>query len=87
MGFLTKAGRFMYAGARAHAEWEITMARNILGDRRRLFVLGLMLLPILIGGYVFADEIANGIPQYMGGKHAYSHSFFNTKIFIASILI
>ncbi|ABW67157.1 sulfite exporter TauE/SafE family protein [Desulfosudis oleivorans] len=87
MGFLTKAGQFMYAGARAHAEWEITMARNILGDRRRLFVLGLMLLPILIGGYVFADEIANGIPQYLGGKHAYSPSFFTTKIFIASILI
>ena len=87
MRFLKKTGQFLYAGARAHAEWEITMAKNILGDRRRLFVLGLMLLPILIGGYVFADEIANGIPQYLGGKHAYSPSFFTTKIFIASILI
>ena len=87
MRFLKKTGQFLYAGARAHADWEITMAKNILGDRRRLFVLGLMLLPILIGGYVFADEIANGIPQYLGGKHAYSPSFFTTKIFIASILI
>jgi len=87
MRFLKKTGQFLYAGARAHADWEITMAKNILGDRRRLFVLGLMLLPILIGGYVFADEIANGLPQYLGGKHAYSPSFFTTKIFIASILI
>ncbi|MFZ5562827.1 MAG: sulfite exporter TauE/SafE family protein, partial [Thermodesulfobacteriota bacterium] len=74
MRFLTKVGRFMYAGAQAHAAWEISTARTILGDRRRLFVLGLMLLPILIGGIVFADEIANGLPQYLGGKTAYSPS-------------
>lgn len=87
MRFLTRAGRFMYAGAQAHAEWEIRTAMTILGDRKRLFVLGLMLLPIIIGGIAFADDIAGALPDYIGGKHAYSPSFFTTKIFLASILI
>jgi uncharacterized protein len=87
MNFLTKAGQFMYEGARAHADWEIRTAKIILGDKKRLLVLGLMLLPILLGGIVFADEIAGELPKYLGGKTAYSPSFFTMKIFIASILI
>ncbi|MEW6076610.1 MAG: sulfite exporter TauE/SafE family protein [Thermodesulfobacteriota bacterium] len=87
MRFLTKAGQFLYAGAQAHAEWEISTARTILSDKRRLLVLVLMLLPILIGGVVFADDIAGGLPGYLGGKTAYSPSFFTMKVFIASILI
>jgi uncharacterized protein len=87
MRFLTKVGQFLYAGAQAHAEWEISTARTILSDKRRLLVLVLMLLPILIGGVVFADDIAGGLPGYLGGKTAYSPSFFTMKIFIASILI
>ncbi len=87
MRLLKRVGRFMYAGAQAHANWEIRTAGVILGDRRRLLVLGLMLLPILIGGIVFADNIADGLPDYLGGKTAYSPSFFTMKIFIASILI
>jgi uncharacterized membrane protein YfcA len=87
MNFFTKAGQFLYEGARAHADWEIRTARTILGDKKRLLVLGLMLLPILVGGIVFADEIAGELPKYLGGKTAYSPSFFTMKIFIASILI
>jgi uncharacterized protein len=87
MNFLTKAGQFLYEGSRAHADWEIRTAKIILGDKKRLLVLGLLLLPILIGGIVFADEIAGGLPHYLGGKTAYSPSFFTMKIFIASILI
>ncbi|MCU0597857.1 MAG: sulfite exporter TauE/SafE family protein [Desulfobacterales bacterium] len=87
MNFLTKTGQFLYEGARAHADWEIRTAKTILGDKKRLLVLGLMLLPILIGGIVFADEVAGELPKYLGGKTAYSPSFFTMKIFIASILI
>jgi uncharacterized protein len=87
MNFLTKAGQFLYEGARAHADWEIQTAKTILGDKKRIFVLGLLLLPILIGGYVFADEISGGLPKLLGDKTAYSPSFFTMKIFISSIFI
>lgn len=87
MKLLTTVGRLLYAGARAHADWEIQTANTILTSRKRLFVLGLLLLPILIGGIVFAEDIATEIPKYLGGKTAYSPSFFTMGVFISSIFI
>ncbi len=87
MSFFKQWAQFMLAGAKAHARWEKQMSDNILGSRKRLLVLGLCLLPVLIGGIAFADQLATGIPDVLGGKKAYSPSFFTTGIFLASILI
>jgi uncharacterized membrane protein YfcA len=87
MNFVRKMGQMMYLGARAHADWEIEMAGNILRSRKRLMVLGLLMLPILIFGVVFAEDVASGLPNFIGGKTALSPSFFTPTIFIASILI
>ncbi len=72
---------------KAHAQWEIEVSNTILHDRKRLVILGLLLIPIILGGVVFASEIAETIPQFLGGKKAYSPAFFTSGIFIASILI
>jgi uncharacterized membrane protein YfcA len=87
MSFFKQWAQFMLAGAKAHARWEKEMSDNILGSRKRLLVLGLFLLPVLIGGIAFADQLTTGIPDFLGGKKAYSPSFFTTGIFLASILI
>ena len=87
MNFFKQWAQFMLAGAKAHARWEKEMSDNILGSRKRLMVLGLFLLPIIIGGIAFADQLATGMPDVLGGKKAYSPSFFTTGIFLASILI
>jgi uncharacterized membrane protein YfcA len=87
MNFFKQWAQFMLAGAKAHARWEKEMSDNILGSRKRLVVLGLFLLPVLIGGIAFADQLASGLPDVLGGKKAYSPSFFTTGIFLASILI
>jgi uncharacterized protein len=87
MNFFKQWGQFMMAGARAHASWEIEMSRNILSSRKRLAVLGLFSIPILLGGYAFADQIAGALPGFIGDKSAYSPAFYSTGIFIASILI
>jgi uncharacterized protein len=87
MNFVRKLGHIMYLGARAHADWEIEMAGNILRSRKRLMVLGLLVLPILIFGVVFAGDIASELPHYLGGKTALSPSFFTVGIFVSSILI
>ena len=55
MNFLKEWGRFMIMGARAHAQWELGISRTILGDKRRLIVLGLLCLPAILGGIAFAD--------------------------------
>ena len=91
MGFWKQTGALLMAGAEAHARWELAMARNITRDRKRLMLLGLLLIPIVLGGVAFADQIAQAtgdhLPDVLGGKKAYSPAFYTTGIFIASILI
>jgi uncharacterized membrane protein YfcA len=78
----------MMEGARAHARWEMQMSRNILGDRKRILILLLLVVvPMTLGGLVFADQLGETIPDILGGKKAYSPAFYSTGIFIVSILI
>ena len=90
MRFVTDLGKFMMAGARAHAKWEINNAQTIMGSRKRLMVLAAMMLPIflgLMGGFVFADEMSQALPGFLGGKSAYAPAFYSTSIFVVSILV
>ncbi len=87
MKLFISLGRLLYAGATAHAEWEIKTANTILRSKKRMLLLGLLLLPILLGGIVFAKDLAAGLPDYIGGKTAYSPSFFTMGIFVSSIFI
>ncbi|MEW5912810.1 MAG: sulfite exporter TauE/SafE family protein [Thermodesulfobacteriota bacterium] len=91
MSALKTMGQMMLAGARAHAQWELEMSRRILSDKKRLIILGLCLLPAVLGGLAFADQIAQAagdhLPSFLGGKKAYSPAFYSTGIFLASIAI
>ena len=87
MKFFRLWGQFLMAGARAHARWEIDVAKTILSDRRRLVILWLLILPILVGSVVFADPLGEAMPEFLGGKKAYSPAYFTMGIFLASIFI
>jgi len=87
MKFFKLWGSFMMEGARAHAQWELDVSNTILRDKKRLLILGLCLVPIVLGGIAFADQIGEALPDFLGGKKAYSPAFYNTGIFIVSILI
>jgi uncharacterized membrane protein YfcA len=87
MSFFRQWGQFMMYGARRFAQWEIDSANTIVRDRKRMIILGLLLLPIILGGFAFADDIGNSLPHLLGGKKAYSPAFYSTGIFIVSILI
>jgi uncharacterized protein len=87
MKFFTQWGQFMMFGAREFARWEIHNAKSILESRKRLLILGLCLLPVILGGIAFADQIGGALPELLGGKKAYSPAFYSIGIFIVSILI
>ena len=87
MNFLREWGRFMMLATRAHARWELNVSNTILGDRKRLVILGLLLIPVVLGGIAFADQVGEAMPDLLGGKKAYSPAFYSTWIFIVSILI
>ncbi|MDZ7698014.1 MAG: sulfite exporter TauE/SafE family protein [Deltaproteobacteria bacterium] len=87
MNFIREWGKFMMAGARAHARWELDVSNTILGDKRRLILLGVLMIPVLLGGIAFAEQVGEVMPDLLGGKKAYSPAFYSTGIFIVSILI
>ena len=90
MKFFKEWGRFMMLGARAHAKWEINVSNTILSSKKRLLVLGLLMLPVVLGGFVFADElteVTDVMPEILGGHKAFSPAYYSTLIFIVSILI
>jgi uncharacterized membrane protein YfcA len=87
MNFFRQWGRFMMMGAQAHARWEINISNTILRDKKRMVILGLLMIPIVLGGIAFADQLADSVPEVLGGKKAYSPAFYSTGIFVASILI
>ena len=87
MNRFTQLGRMFMLGAQAHARWELEVSTNILKCRKRLFLLGLLVIPVILGSIAFADDISNTLPELLGGKKAYSPAFYSTGIFIVSILI
>jgi len=87
MKFFRQCGHVLMTASQAHAQWEMGLTRTILGSKRRLIVLALLVLPIFLIGYAFAEDIAQVGPDILGGKKAYSPAFYTLTIFLASILI
>ena len=71
-------------GARSYAQWDISTSRRILGDRRRLLVFGLLLLPIALRGIAFGAEVGEALPKLLGSKQAFGPAHYTTTIFLAS---
>jgi uncharacterized membrane protein YfcA len=90
MNFFKEWGRFMMAGAAAHARWEINISNTVLRDKRRLLLLALLTVPILIGiyaCYAYADDLGNTLPDMLGGHKAYTPAEYSLGIFVVAIVI
>ncbi len=87
MNFFRQWGKFMLVGAKAHARWELSVSTTILKDKKRLFLLGILVIPAVLGSFAFADQIGGALPEFVGGKEAYSPAFYSNMIFIMSILV
>ena len=80
----------MMAGAAAHARWEIGISNTILFDKKRLFLLTLLIVPILIGifaCYAYADDLGTTLPDILGGHKAYTPAEYSVGIFVVAIVI
>jgi uncharacterized protein len=89
MRFLNECGRYLMAGATAQARWEINISNTIFRDRKRLFLLALLLASVLIGMftcYAFAQG-SSALPDMLGGKEAYTPATYAIGIFLAAILV
>jgi len=88
MSYFRELGRFLTAGAIAHANWERNVSTTILGSRKRLLLLALLCLPIfIVGGYALADDIGTPLPDMLGGDDAYGPTVYTLGIFLGAIVI
>lgn len=87
MNLFTQWGKFMTAGAIAHANWEKGVSTTILRSRKRLLILALMTIPIFIIGYACADEIDKSLPDMIGHSEAYGPSEYSLFIFGMAIIV
>jgi uncharacterized membrane protein YfcA len=68
----------------AHAKWDYETSLNIMQSKKRRWILGLMILPIVLVSVALA---ATDLPQILGGKEAYSPAYYTGFIFLVSIAI
>lgn len=82
MGAVRQIYEFLQAATRAHARWDYEVSMNIIHSRKRLLILGLMLLPVVL---VTVAQAAGA--DMLGGKQAFAPAFYSTGIFIVSIFV
>jgi uncharacterized protein len=75
--------RMFMAASLAHARWDYETSMNILRDKRKLWLLALMLVPAGLTALAFAADL----PAQLGGHKAYTPAFYSNSIFLVSIAI
>lgn len=73
--------RMFMEASMAHARWDYETSMNILKDKKKLLILGLMLIPAVLTGLALAGD------QFLGGYKAYQPAYYNPTIFIVSIAV
>jgi len=75
--------RMLVMASEAHARWEVEISSNILKDKRKMWLLGFM------GGsaVLITAAFAADLPTMLGGKEAYTPSFYTPTTFLVSTII
>ena len=71
---------FLKAASVAHAQWDYEVSMSIVKNKKKLLILGLLLLPILAVTFLEAADT-------IGGKEAYMPAFYTTNIFLVAIAV
>lgn len=80
MGMMRNSYEYLKAATMAHARWDYEVSMNILRNRKKMWILFLLLLPIVIVSLTDAGNM-------LGGKTAYAPAFYSNTIFLVSIAI
>src|SRR3990172_7619570 len=80
MGVMRNTYEYLKAASEAHAKWDYEVSMSIIHNRKKMWVLFLLLLPIVIISLADAGNM-------LGGKTAYAPAFYSTTVFVVSIAI
>ena len=76
--------RMFMAASTAHARWDYETSMSIIRDKKKMYLLGLMLLPAVLTTVAIA---ATGLPDILGGHKAYNPAYYSPTIFVVSIAV
>lgn len=80
MGTGRRVFEFLKMASIAHAKWDYEVSMSILKERKKMWILFIMLLPIIVVSVLQAGDM-------IGSKTAYAPAFYSTSIFLISIAI
>ena len=75
-----KVYEFLKAASVAHAKWDYEVSMDIVKNKKKLWILLVMLMPILLVSIAGAADM-------LGAKTAYAPAHYSTNIFVVSIAI
>ena len=80
MSYPRRLYEFLMAGSVAYAKWDYEVSMNILKNRKKMWLLLALLLPILVVSSLNAADM-------IGGKTAYAPAHYSNLIFMVSIAV
>ena len=80
MGIGRQVFEFLKMASIEHAKWDYEVSMNILKNRKKMWILFALLLPIIVVTVAGAGDM-------LGSKTAYAPAFYSTSIFLISIAI
>ena len=80
MGAMRSTYEYLKAASIAHAKWDYEVSMSIIHNRKKMWIMLLLLLPIVAVSWVEAGSM-------LGGKTAYAPAFYSTTIFMVSIAV
>ena len=80
MSVMRSTYEYLKAASIAHAKWDYEVSMSIIHNRKKMWIMLLLLLPIVAVSWVEAGSM-------LGGKTAYAPAFYSTTIFMVSIAI
>ena len=75
MSFPRRIYEFLKMASIAHAKWDYEVSMSIIKSRKKLLILGIMLLPILGISFLQAADM-------IGSKTAYAPAHYSNLIFM-----
>ncbi|HMK60174.1 MAG TPA: sulfite exporter TauE/SafE family protein [Dissulfurispiraceae bacterium] len=80
MSYMRQMYEFLKAASKAHAQWDYEVSMSIIKNKKKLLIIGVLLLPILLVSLTGAADI-------IGSKQAYAPAHYTDLIFFASIAV
>jgi uncharacterized membrane protein YfcA len=80
MSFPKRLYEFLKMASIAHAKWDYEVSMSIIKSRKKLLILGILLLPILGLSFLQAADM-------IGSKTAYAPAHYSNMIFMVSIAV